>query len=63
MHQPERVVEGADRSLCGCVTPDLHFFCIFGKRHALRFRNGCAVIEYEIGACPHDRCAKATEHA
>lgn len=61
MHQPERLVERADLSNGGCGRPCLHFVCILGKRHALRIRNGRAVIEYEIGPCPNDRCAKATK--
>jgi hypothetical protein len=60
MHEPERVVDRADLSDSGCTL--LHFVCILGKRHALRIRNGRAVIEYEIGPCPSDRCAKATKH-
>jgi hypothetical protein len=60
MQKPERVVDRADLSDSGCTL--LHFVCILGKRHALRIRNGRAVIEYEIGPCPNDRCAKATKH-
>jgi hypothetical protein len=60
MHEWERVVGQAGPSDGGCKTP-LHLVCILGKRHALRIRNGRAVIEYEIGPCPHDRCAKAAK--
>lgn len=62
MHEPESVVDRADLSDGGCKTP-LHLVCILGKRHALRIRNGHAVIEYEIGPCPNDRCAKAASHS
>jgi hypothetical protein len=61
MHEPERVVDRADLSDSGCTTP-LHLVCVLGNRHALRIRNGRALIEYEIGPCPNDRCAKATRH-
>lgn len=61
MREPERVVDRGDVSDSGW-TPLLHLVCILGKHHALRIRNGRAVIEYEIGPCSNDRCAKATKH-
>ena len=62
MHERERVVERPGPSDGGCATSRLHFVCILGKRHALRIRNGHAVIGAEIVPCPHDRCAKAAKN-
>jgi hypothetical protein len=59
MHQSERVVEQAGG---GCATPAPHIVCILGKRHALHIRDGRQIVQYEIGPCPLDHCAKATKH-
>jgi hypothetical protein len=63
MHERERVVERAGPSDGGCATPCPHVVCILGKRHALRIHYGRAVVQYEIGLCPLDRCAKAASHS